>query len=242
MTKINSILSERLKSQEGQPKMASLAKKSSTGALTSFSGMFGVTELSEGEKLELSDLLERFSLDACNIEQDLKALSSITLEVKAINNQAALLHGERIKKAQALLKSYQEGAFTAWLMRVYGNRQTPYNFLQYYEFYLAISKDLHPIVETLPRQVVYTLASRDGEIEKKETVVKEAPGKSKQELLTHIRNTFPLSRHDKRAYNSFFTLLNILQKALPIASSIDLDKQQKEAILSLLTNIKSRIQ
>jgi hypothetical protein len=127
-------------------------------------------------------------------------------------------------------------------MRVYGNRQTPYNFLQYYEFYLAISKDLHPIVETLPRQVVYTLASRDGEIEKKETVVKEAPGKSKQELLTHIRNTFPLSRHDKRAYNSFFTLLNILQKALPIASSIDLDKQQKEAILSLLTNIKSRIQ
>lgn len=242
MTKINSILSERLKSQEGQPKMASLAKKSSSGALTSFSGMFGITELSEGEKHELSDLLERFSTIDCNTQQDLKVLSSITLEVKAINNQAALLHGERIQKAQTLLKNYQEGAFTAWMMRVYGNRQTPYNFLQYYEFYLAISKDLHPIVESMPRQVVYTLASRDGSIEKKEMVVKESQGKTKQELLSRIRQAFPLSKHDKRAYNSFFSLLNILQKALPIASSIDFDKHQKEAVLSLLTNIKSRIE
>ena len=242
MTKINSILSERLKSQEGQPKMASLAKKSSTGALTSFSGMFGTSELSEGEKLELSDLLQRFSNEDCDTERDLKDLSSITIEVKATNNQAALLHGERIKKAQSLLKSYQEGAFTAWLMRVYGNRQTPYNFLQYYEFYLAISKELHPIIESMPRQVVYTLASRDGTIEKKEMVVKTAPGKTKQELLSHIRQTFPLSRHDKRASSSFFSLLNLLQKALPIASSIDMDKHQKEAVLSLLTNIFSRVE
>jgi hypothetical protein len=242
MTKINSILSERLKQQESQPKMANLAKKSSSGALNSFSSMFAISELNENEKLELLDLLEKFSLENSNTEEDLKVLSSLTVEVKSINNQAALLHGERIKKAQLLLKAYQEGAFSAWLMKVYGNRQTPYNFLQYYEFYLNVSKELHPLVESMPRQVVYALASRDGSIEKKELVVKESKGKSKQELLNHIRQTFPLAKTDKRRHNTFITLLNHLHKALPIVTNIEMDKQQREAILSLLLNLKARVE
>lgn len=221
--------------------MASLAKKSSSGSLNSFSGMFAVTDLSDSEKEDLYSLLQRYSNEECDPSTDLNTLSSITLEVKAINNQAALLHGERIKKAQLLLKSYQEGAFTAWLMRVYGNRQTPYNFLQYYEFYLAISKELHPLIESMPRQAVYALASRDGSLEKKELVIKSASGKTKQELLTHIREIFPLARDDKRSTPSFITLLNALNRALPLASSLNMSKSQRETVLALLSTLQARL-
>lgn len=79
--------------------------------------------------------MTQFSSGEGNLTLDLAELSLITSEVKAINNQAAILHGERIKKAQTLLKSYQEGAFSAWLNATYGNRQTPYNLMQYYEFF-----------------------------------------------------------------------------------------------------------
>lgn len=241
MAKINSILSERLKQQDHQPKMTNLAQKSSSGALTTFSGMFALSELTLDEKSELSELLQKYAHETSEIETDLKYLSSLTMEVKAINNQAALLHGERIQKAQTILKNYQDGAFTAWLLNVYGNRQTPYNFLQYYEFFIAVSKELHPIIENMPRQIVYKLASREGSIEKKEVLVKESKGKTKQEILEQIKKTFPLKEEDRRSSSSYITLLNILQKALPIVSSLKLDKSQKEAVLSLLSNLHARV-
>ena len=82
------------------------------------------------------------------------------------------MHGERIKKAQEILKSYRDGAFTAWLLAAYGNRQTPYNFLQYYELYTALSPGLHSQLEAMPRHAVYVLASRSGELTQKETMVR----------------------------------------------------------------------
>lgn len=227
MSKMNAILSERLKTNDGQPKMATLAKKSASGALTSFAGIFGTAELSEAEKFELKVLLERYAETENDIHRDLSSLSSITLEVKGINNQAALLHGERIKKARDLLKNYREGAFTAWLITVYGNRQTPYNFLQYYEFYLSVSKDLHPLVETLPRQAIYTLASRDVPLSMKEKAIKTFANKTKQEILKCIRELFPIPAQDKRNVDTYLNICNSLQKVYPLLRNTKLTKEQK---------------
>ncbi len=198
MSKLNSLLSERLQNKERPSKMTDLAKRSSEGSLTSFSGVFGSVKLSDEEKESLQDLLESYGKESCDITKDLRALSNITSEIKAINNQAALLHGERIKQAQTLLKAYQEGAFTAWLLRTYGNRQTPYNLLQYFELHRALPSELQAIVESMPRQAVYTLASREGSLEDKIAILTNYQGQSKKELLLLIREAFPLKENDKR--------------------------------------------
>ena len=98
---------------------------------------------------------------------------SLTCEVKAINNQAAILHGERIKKAHQILTPYKDGAFTAWLISTYGNRQTPYNLMQYYEFCEAMPKNLREQIEWMPRQAVYVLATRTGEWKIKQEIVEK---------------------------------------------------------------------
>lgn len=170
--------------------------------IESFSNVFGKKELGDKEKEEILSLLQKFSPgEENNISNDFSDLISITSEVKAINNQAALLHGERIKRAQGILKNYRDGAFTSWLIATYGNRQTPYNFLQYYEFHNQIPDILHNKIESMPRQAVYTLASRQGDLCKKEEIVRNYNGETKQEMISLIRSHFPLSEGDGRREN-----------------------------------------
>ncbi len=213
MAKVNSFLTERLKfATEKFSKMTNLAELSSSGNLSSFSGVFRVANLSQKEHANLETLLQDYGTEDQDIKVDLQNLVSITQEVKAINNQAAILHGERIKRAQELLKKYQEGAFTAWLIAAYGNRQTPYNFLQYYELYNALPQLLHPKLDEMPRQAVYTLASRNGLLEEKQKIIKNYSGEPKAELLSLIRQTFPLADDDKRAQDLASSAVSSLKK------------------------------
>ena len=140
MSKVNELLTQRLKKNEASPKMTAMAHQSANGNLTSFAGVFGVSELNEHERSKIEEILKNYAVDVDDISRDLSSLISITSEVKAINNQAALLHGERIKKAHTIFTRYRDGAFTAWLISAYGNRQTPYNLMQYYEFCEAMPK------------------------------------------------------------------------------------------------------
>ena len=241
MGRFNSLLSLRLKQKDSQkPKVTALAQRSRTGDLSSFSGVFRVSPLSSVEKDELSDLLKAFQeYEEYDSEKDLKELMHITSEVKAITNQAVMLHGERIKKAQNILKNYKEGAFTAWLITTYGNRQTPYNFLQYYEFYSAMPQDLHTTIDAMPRQAVYVLASRGGEIEKKTEMVKKYQGETKKVMISLIQREFPLDRDDKRLPNianqSISSLMRI--KDLLTHSLFDPTERQKKKIYEVLEQI-----
>lgn len=240
MAKVNTLLTERLKKpSEKLSKMSTLAEMSSSGNLSSFSGVFRVAQLSSKEHENLQQLLAQYRREEGSSDRDLEQLVSLTSEVKAINNQASILHGERIKKAQEILKRYQDGAFSAWLMQTYGNRQTPYNFLQYYELYIALPQVLIPKLSSMPKQALYTLASRDGSMELKEAIIKNYQGETKQELLELIRKQFPLSGSDKRAqdFPSYtITLLGRLHQVLcdnPFSASI----KEKKAIKTLLKQI-----
>jgi len=242
MSKFNDLLNLRFKSKEN-PKVTALVERSNNGDLSSFSGVFRISALNDKEKADLEFILKSFRVsETYEVESDLKALTAITSEVKAITNQAAILHGERIKKAQEILKKYKDGAFTAWLYAIYGNRQTPYNFLQYYEFYSAMPQLLHPKIDQMPRQAVYTLASRQGAQEKKEEIVRNYNGQPKQELLQIIRLEFPLAEDDKRAPNYAAHALIFLKKARemiknPLCVPSNEEKTQLKTLLTQLHSI-----
>ena len=215
MSKFNDLLNLRFRQKETQgSKMTALVEKASNGDLSSFSGVFRVTALNIAETAVLETILKNFRRsESFNVDGDLRALTTITSEVKAISNQAVILHGERIKRAQEILKNYLEGAFTAWLYATYGNRQTPYNFLQYYEFYTQMPQALHPKIDQMPRQVIYSLASRHGDLAKKEGIVRSYLGQTKQELLNLIRIEFPLDETDKRLPNLAAHAITFLKRA-----------------------------
>lgn len=216
MSKFNDLLNLRFKQKNEAPpnKVTALVEKANNGDLSSFSGVFRIAALNEKEKSAIVALLKHHRPnDLHNIDADFEALSAITSEVKAIANQAVILHGERIKRAQEILKKYRDGAFTGWLYATYGNRQTPYNFLQYYEFYMTLPPSVHPLIDQMPRQAVYSLASRSGPIERKIDIVKSYSGQAKQELLKLIRLEFPLGEDDKRLPSLPNHAINFLKRA-----------------------------
>lgn len=245
MSKFNDLLHLRFKQKktQEQQKMTALVERANKGELSSFSGVFRVAELNEKEKADIETILRNFrTTDAEDIGEDFKALMAITSEVKAITNQAVILHGERIKRAQEILKSYREGAFTAWLFSTYGNRQTPYNFLQYYEFYTILPQSLHPKLDQMPRQAVYSLASRTGSIDKKEAIVKNYEGQAKDELLKLIRLEFPLPEDDKRLPHFIHSTMQFLKRAReqlknPHCTPTDEDKRKIQNLLNQLQSL-----
>lgn len=212
MAKIDALLEQRLSKKDVKGKVTALAQRSNDGHLSSFSGVFSVMDLSFEEKKHLEEILLSYGEEHNALQTDLEALIRITSEVKAINNQAALLHGERIKKAHSILTKYKEGAFTAWLIEAYGNRQTPYNFWQYFEFYSQIPKTLHPQLELMPRQAIYTLASRNGKLDEKIEILQTYQGESKQQMLEKIRLRFPLNKEDRRQKSPLDSLLRLVKE------------------------------
>lgn len=239
MANVNALLTKRLSKNDQSNKMAQMARQSAGGNLTSFSGVFSVTELNTQEKENLEELLNEYATENVDVSQDFSSLVSITSEVKAINNQAAILHGERIKKAQTILKQYHDGAFTAWLIATYGNRQTPYNFLQYYEFYNAVSQDLRTQIEIMPRQAIYTLASRDAPLKDKQQIVKNYSGQTKAELLSLIRERFPLEDEDQRKQSIADSALQALKKVFNQLDrkNLKLTRKQKRQLNEILDEI-----
>ncbi len=237
----------RTKEQPGVDKMTALVERAASGDLSSFSGVFRVVELNETEKQELAVILRDYRHNETDdIAADLKSLEGITSEVKAITNQAVILHGERIKRAQEIFKNYRDGAFTAWLLATYGNRQTPYNFLQYYEFYNTVPAELHNKIDQMPRQVIYTLASRAGELDKKRQIIEAYAGQPKQELLTLIRKQFPLPEDDRRHPNFTQHALQFLRRAKetlrnPVCVPSEAEKVQLKLALEQLRQLVDKI-
>ncbi len=237
MDKLEALLEGRF-AGTGSQKVKALAKQSNDGKLTGFSGLFKSVELADLEKERIIDILQKHCPEDSlnNIEADREQLCSITSEIKAITNQAAILHGERILKAQKILKAYKEGAFSAWLVATYGNRQTPYNFLMYYELLEVLPHDLKTKAETLPRQVMYTLASREMPLDEKKTIIISYNGETKQEMLERIRLAFPLHAKDKRKVQAGQNVLLNMQRLLAYYKRHEksIDDEIKDDILQAL--------
>ncbi|MEM7175285.1 MAG: CT583 family protein [Chlamydiota bacterium] len=239
MSKFNSLLTRRFKSGKKE-KMTQLVQRSNAGQLSSFAGIFQISPISDQEKTCLKQLLTTYQTENADLSADLAELTTITSEVKAISNQAVILHGERIKKAQQILKKYRDGAFSDYLLNVYGNRQTPYNFLLYYDFYSKASKNQQKIISDMPRQVVYSLSSRKIPQEEKEAFIEAYRGETKAELLQKLRQSFPLPPQDRRKSDQARRAINLLKITTTVLEnhSPSFSLKEKQEIRSLVLEIQ----
>jgi len=240
--KVSEIVLEARMNKEpsANSKMAVMSQQTLSGQLSSYGGIFKPVELTSDEKKQLKKILEKSKTeDVRSIEDDLNRLINITVEVKSINNQAALLHGELIKKAHRLLTTYKKGAFTNWMIAAYGNRQTPYNFMQYYDFHCLLPPNLRKIVEAMPRQAIYSLASRKMTHEEKQTIVENFKGETKETLMENLREVFPLEERDQRALHRGDRAIRALEKVYEMLNRkrLRLTSSQKGRITELLKEI-----
>jgi hypothetical protein len=197
--------------------------------------------LSAEEISSLKELLLDNQSHSSNLNADCATLINITGEIKSINHQSVLLHGEKIKAAKELFQSYGDFAFSLWLKQVYGNRQTPYNFLKYYLFYTCLEKRLQEKVLSMPKQIVYSIASRNCSDEDKMKVVDTYDGESKDTYLKAIRKAFPLDTKDRRQKRKTTTASRII--SLIDAASEELERNKKtyslEELLKIDLHLKS---
>lgn len=170
-------------------------------------------ELSDQEKMSIQKILvEDYmpgTISEDLVSQHVEQLTDITKQIKSISVQSVLLHGERIKQAQELLKNYREGAFTKWLMNTYRNRQTPYSMLRYYEFYQSSPKEFRSLIESAPKKCVYLLASKEGDHDKKLELIKEHGKSTQSDFLILIQTAFPTQESDKRKPRNASTIESI---------------------------------
>lgn len=154
-------------------------------------------EFSSIQKILVDDYMPG-NLSEQSVSKDLDDLTNITKQIKSISAQSVLLHGERIKQAQQILSKYRDGAFTKWLETTYGNRQTPYSMLRYYEFYQEASYEEQKLIEEVPKKCVYLLASKDGDQAKKMELIKQYGKTPQSDFILIIQETFPMQEKDKR--------------------------------------------
>ncbi len=215
MSKANSLATALLekKPQEKQEFKESF-EVTKPALMSGFRGMFGERTLSPYEEERIEEILKAHGTEKehSQVEEDCRSLFRITSEIKAISNQSILLHGERIKRAQEILKGYKDGAFTAWLLATYGNRQTPYSMLQYFDLYTSLPQKEKLLIESLPKKAAYALASREGAFETKLQLLKGYKGEKQQEMIVRIRETFPKNSADKRTKSLSLSLLHELEK------------------------------
>lgn len=216
------------------------------GKQNSFSEMFGNIKLSELERQAIRDLLADFKEEErkdAQVEKDLELLFEITSNVKGIKAQSLLLQGEQIKKAQNLLKSYRDGAFTRWLIAAYGNRQTPYSILQYYELYQQLPVIFQKKIELMPKKAAYAIAAREGLMEKKIEVLEKYDASKDQaaDIILLLQESLPKKQADRRQKNFIAkTLLQMhkLASYLPAKRQL-LSPRDQEAIGQILQILHS---
>ncbi|WP_348663374.1 pGP6-D family virulence protein [Chlamydia vaughanii] len=242
MGNLKTLLENRFK-KNSRDKMETLTRQRMDGELSPFLSRFSNLKLSQQEEEKFRRLLENYTFEDQVSEEDFRDLCNLSAQIKQIHHQAVLLHGERIKKARDLLKDYREGAFSSWLLLTYGNRQTPYNFLVYYELFSTLPEPLKIEAEKMPRQAIYTLASRQGPQEKKEAIIRNYRGESKGELLDIIRKEFPLISTDRRqtclAKQAFALLAKGSQLLKKCSELSPEDHADLEKLIKKLQKVKS---
>lgn len=244
MSNLKTLLENRFK-HTPQNKMEELARKRTQGELSPFLKGFSTPKLSPQEEEKIRALLATYASQEHNIEEDALHICHLSAQVKQIHHQSILLHGERIQKVRDILKTYHEGAFSAWLILTYGNRQTPYNFLMYYELFSKLPDSLRSIMETMPKQAVYTLASRQGDLNKKEHLIRHYQGENKAELLKQIRDAFPLLESDARRTSVAKQALSTLSKGISLLHQCENLSEEEvlffEKLLKKLQKVKTKL-
>lgn len=190
-----------------------VVSKASVNSAPSMIGIPLDTNLSKEEQSKLKSLIEDYAKPKSKRDKvsDLTQLGNLSREIKTINAQSVLLHGERILKARDLLKNYKDGCFTKWLFLVYGTRARPYCYLNYFLFHKSLKPSLKVSLERMPKSASYLLASRGGDMSVKEDILKNHSNEKQKKLVSIIKTNFPLDDKDKRKKDSLSKDLELLE-------------------------------
>jgi len=187
----------------------------------------------------LVDAYQPSSILESQVSLHVEQLINITKQIKNISAQSVLLHGERIKQAQELLSNYREGAFSKWLMNTYGNRQTPYSMLGYYEFHTKAPNDCKSLIESAPKKAVYLLASRIGDENKKFEIIQKHSTASQSDLLLLIQSAFPMQNPSRKKPLNTLTIESIEKLCIKLQSrSKHLSENDREGIKKLIERLQ----
>jgi hypothetical protein len=104
-------------------------------------------------------------------------------------------------------------------------------------------KPLRPLIEAMPRQAIYALASRNGPVDKKINFIQSFQGETKTQLLQKIRQIFPLESHDKRRKDFGDEAIQLLKRSCESLGNAHakLTKLQKNTIADLLETLYALI-
>lgn len=157
-----------------------------------------------------SEGIGKIKLD--QIEKDSIFLAQLTSELRGIGKQGVFLMGARVIKAREVLKSYKDGTFTHWLTKTFGTRKTGYNALSYYELCQSLpDKDIREKFMKIPLSAAYTLASRDGKLKKKISLINRYYGKKQRDIISEIKKEFPTEKKGGRKEKiSIDSMINII--------------------------------
>jgi hypothetical protein len=153
-----------------------------------------------------SDLIEKLILENCDVEEEAqevtRQIQQITIEVRGILKEGALLLGERIYKAREILKRHNKNknSFTEWLKIAFSNsRSTAYNALSYYEFHSLLPSDhLKDLFRKCPHKAAYILSAREGGIAQKIDILRKHSHLKSEEIIDIIDEELPLPHSDQR--------------------------------------------
>lgn len=215
-------MAKRVSLQERVKKEKDSAEKFEQGFKTDVVSIATLTEpknfaLTDAQESQIKNLFIEYKSDDLNKEQindDLDKALEISISIKTITQQSVLLIGERIKKAQHVMARYKVGMFNKWLLLIFGNKATPYNFLRFFNFYHSIEDlTIRNKLEELPKKAAYKLASRKGELSTKIEVLKSVTASNQNNksikvaiLEKMIDQKFPIDESDNR------TTINLKRK------------------------------
>jgi chromosome partitioning protein len=136
----------------------------------------------------IKDIIKK---DSSFEELYLKEILELSKIIKSIKAQEVLIVGKAIKKAQTILANYNNGMFSEWLVEMFGNVQTPYNFLRFFELHTLLKERSQKEYLSIPRRAAYKLAKVEGSTEQKEEFISQGKNKNASSLEEEIDILFP---------------------------------------------------
>lgn len=172
--------------------------------INTFDAMFSVQDLNDQDNQNIDEILfdggSGLSKEA--IDQHSVELKIITKELKAINKQGLLLIGERISKARTILNQYKDQSFRSWLRLTYGSFKTGYNYISFFDLYMALPANLQFKLKEMPSKAAYILASKEASIQDKSQIIDNHYSDKSQKIISLIQQLLSIAKKKNKVRNS----------------------------------------
>ena len=209
------------------------------GVINAFHSLFSVQELNENENQSIETiLLAGLEIDGSrnDFQSDAYEIKRLTKELRAIRRQELVLIGERVAAAREVFRKYKDRSFRDWMHLTFGSFKTGYNYLAFYDLYMAIPDEMKNHLKEMPAKAVYVLASHKAPLEKKIEVVKNHSQQTAQTLISVIRETLGTSRKmTRKASNDL--ILSSLEKGAVLLSPENLHEGHRQRLASLIRHL-----